>query len=130
MIVQNIGSQGTLPARPVSNDAPAVVADPPVQATQSSAAHATAQATTTQPSSEQLKNAVDSINKALQQSNQNLVFSVDPSTKTPVVKMMDAETGKVITQYPSEAVLAIAQSIDQYLSQHQLQHGLLLKQKA
>lgn len=129
MIVQNVGSQGAVPVRPVSNDVPAVVAEPPVQV---SAGQTTAtQASATQaPSSEQLKHAVNTINKVLQQSNQNLVFSVDPNTKTPVVKMMDSETGKVISQYPSEAVLAIAQSIDQYLSEHQLQHGLLLKQQA
>jgi flagellar protein FlaG len=129
MIVQNVSSQGALPVRPVSNDVPAVVADTSVQGTpiQPTTTHASA---IPPPSAEQLKSAVDSINKALQQSNQNLVFSVDPSTKTPVVKMTDAETGKVISQYPSEAVLAIAQSIDQYLSEHQLKQGLLLKQKA
>jgi flagellar protein FlaG len=66
----------------------------------------------------------------MQHSNQSLEFSVDPNTKTPVVKMTDTETGKVITQFPSEAVLAIAQSIDQYLSQHEAPQGLLLKQKA
>ena len=70
------------------------------------------------------------VNKALQQSNLSLEFSVDPSTKTPVIKMMDSQSGKVIRQYPSEEVIAIAQSIDEYLSQHQLQSGMLLKQKA
>ena len=124
MIIQNVSSQGAAPVRPVSNDVPEVVAKAPAQTT------TTQSATTQTPSSEQLKSAVSTINKALQQSNQNLVFSVDPNTKVPVVKMMDSETGKVISQYPSEAVLAIAQSIDQYLSEHQLKQGLLLQQKA
>jgi flagellar protein FlaG len=119
MIIQNVSaSQGVLPARHVSNDAPVVVAE------------TTTKVAPQQPSPEQLKSAVASINKAMQQSNRSLEFSVDPYTKTPVVKMTDTETGKVISQFPSEAVLAIAQSIDQYLSQHELQHGLLLKQKA
>lgn len=118
MIIQNVSAgQGAIPVRQFSNDAPAVVAD-------TSAAVAPQQ-----PSTEQLKSAVANINKAMQQSNQSLEFSVDPNTKTPVVKMMDTETGKVISQFPSEQVIAIAQSIDEYLSQHQLQ-GLLLKQKA
>ena len=118
MIIQNVsGSQGALPARLVSNDAPvAVAADPP------------APASPHPPSPEQVKSAVASINKAL--SNQGLEFSVDPNTKTPVVKVTDKETGKVISQYPSEQVLAIAQSIDEYLTQHQLKQGMLLKQKA
>lgn len=72
----------------------------------------------------QLKSAVDIINHAMQQSHQNLEFSVDSSTKTPVVKMTDSTTGQVISQFPSEAALAIAHSIDQ------MQPGLLLKQKA
>jgi flagellar protein FlaG len=125
MIIQNVSaSQSALPARLVGNDTPAVaVSASPVQA-------APAQTPAQPPTAAQLKTAVDSINRALQQSNQSLEFSVDPTTKTPVVKMMDKETGKVISQYPSEQVLAIAQSIDQFLSAHQLQQGLLLQQKA
>jgi len=128
MIIQDVNaSQSVLPAKFAANDAPAVaIADSPAQATAQSPAQTTAQPPTT----EQLKSAVDSINRALQQSNQGLEFSVDPTTKTPVVKMVDKETGKVISQYPSEQVLAIAQSIDQFLSTHQLQQGLLLQQKA
>lgn len=119
MIIQSVSSsQGTLPARPVSNDVPAVVADAPKPATAQP------------PTAEQVKRAVESINKAMVQSNQSLEFSVDPNTKTPVIKVTDTETGKVISQYPSEQVLAIAQSIDEFLSTHQLQQGLLLKQKA
>lgn len=128
MIIPNtIGSQGALPARFISNDAPAVVVDTPAPAV---VANTQTKSTPQLPSPEQLKNAVESLNKAMQQSNLSLEFSVDPNTKTPVVKMMDSESGKVIRQYPSEEVLAIAQSIDQYLSEHQSQQGLLLKQKA
>jgi flagellar protein FlaG len=128
MIIQNVnGSQGALPARLVGNDASAVaVAAPPVQAPEKAAAQASAQP----PTAAQVKSAVESINRALQQSNQSLEFSVDPNTKTPVVKMVDKATGEVISQYPSEQVLAIAQSIDQFLNEHQIQQGLLLQQKA
>ncbi len=128
MIIPNIsGSQGALPTRFISNDAPAVVVDTPAPAV---VANTQTKSTPQSPSPEQLKNAVESLNKAMQQSSLSLEFSVDPNTKTPVVKMMDSESGKVIRQYPSEEVLAIAQSIDQYLSEHQSQQGLLLKQKA
>ena len=119
MIIQNTNTnQGAVPLRQVSDDPPRVAA-PPIQAT------------LPQPSSEQLKVAVDSINQAMQQSNQSLEFSVDSDTKKPIVKMVDTKTGELIRQYPSEAVLAIAQSIDQFLQQQQhFQHGLLLNQKA
>ncbi|BCK86750.1 hypothetical protein MIZ01_0516 [Sideroxyarcus emersonii] len=120
MIIQNISSQGTLPVRPVSNDGPAVA----VPQT------AAAASVTQPPSAEQLNNAINKINSAMQQSNQSLEFAVDPGTKTPVVKMMDTTTGKVVSQFPSEAVLGIAESIDQYLNTHKLQQGILLKQQA
>lgn len=86
-----------------------------------------AQAEPQQPSNVQLKSAVDNINRALQQTNMKMELSIDSSTKKPVVKMMDAETGELIRQFPSEEVLAIASSIDQFL---EFQQGLLLKTKA
>lgn len=136
MNIQSVNaSHSALPGRVVGNDAPAVAAEgapvqAPVQAPAQAPAQAQTQATVPPPTAAQLKSAVESINRALQQSNQSLEFSVDPTTKTPVVKMLDKETGQVISQYPSEQVLAIAQSIDQFLSTHQLQQGLLLQQKA
>jgi len=76
------------------------------------------------PSLSQLASAVDSINKALQQSNKNLEFTVDAETKDPVVKLVDSETGDVIRQFPTDEALSIARSIDSY------QQGLLIKQQA
>ena len=132
MIIQSVNTgQSVLPGRISGNDAPAVVAEAvPVHTPVRTPDQATAQAAVQAPSAAQLKTAVENINRAIQQSNQSLEFSVDPTTKTPVVKLLDRETGKVISQYPSEQVLAIAQSIDEFLSTHQLQQGMLLKQKA
>ncbi len=73
---------------------------------------------------EETKNAVATINKAMQQSNQTLEFSVDTNTQRTVVKMVDTSTGELIRQFPSETVLAISREIDQF------QHGLLLTNKA
>lgn len=130
MIIQNVGgSPGTLPTQPASSGGPAI-AVPVTLAPVASAANPPVQSSSQPPSPAQLQSAVNKINKALQQSNQSLEFSVDANTKTPIVKMVDTQTGKVIQQYPSEQTLAIAESIDQYLSQHQLQQGTLLRQKA
>ena len=71
-----------------------------------------------------MKSAVAAINKAMQQSNHDLEFSVDTDTDKTVVKMVDTSTGELIRQYPSEATLAISRGIDQF------QQGLLLTQKA
>jgi flagellar protein FlaG len=78
-------------------------------------------------STEQVKSAVLAINQAMNQSNQNLEFSIDSSTKMLVVKIVDTGTGQIIRQVPANEVLGIARSIDQFLK---FQQGLLLKQKA
>lgn len=122
MIIQNsTTNQAASPARLTSDGAPKVVAD----TSNAEPALGVKQATPQQPSPEQLQNAVDGINLAMQQSSQNLEFSVDTSTKKPVVKMVDTKTGDLIRQFPSEEILAIARSIDQFLQRQ----GLLFNQK-
>jgi flagellar protein FlaG len=72
-----------------------------------------------------LQQAVQSINRALQASKStSLEFTVDQSTRQTVVKVVDKESGDLIRQIPSDAALAIAESIGEF------QKGLLLKQEA
>jgi len=130
MIIQNTNAnQWAPPVRHVSDDAPTVVADTSTAAT-TSATNATAKVDPQQPSAQQLKSAVESLNQAMRKSTPNLEFSVDADTKKQIVKMVDTQTGTLIRQYPSEEVVAIARSIDQFLANQQVQHGLLLNQKA
>lgn len=126
MLIQNASNmaQAPQPARLASDGAPvAVVAVPskPGIAVEQVAAKPVAEQ---QPTAAQLQNIVDSINKAMKQSNKNLEFTVDTDTKKPIVKLVDSETGDVIRQFPSDEALAISRSIDQF------QQGLLLKQEA
>jgi flagellar protein FlaG len=117
MLIQNVNSavQAPQPTR-LSSDGGSRVAE----------ASNFAQDVSQQPSGPQLKGAVDSINLAMRQANKSLELSIDSSTKRPVVRMMDTDTGELIRQYPSKEVLAIAQGIDQFLNQQ----GLLLNKKA
>lgn len=124
MIIQNT-NHGSLHAGLVSNGAPQVVVANGV--VPEAVAIVSRQAVPQQPSPQQLNDAVSTLNQAMRQSNQSVEFSVDSNTKKPIVKMSDAATGEVLRQFPSEEMLAIARSIDQFL---QLQHGLLLKQQA
>lgn len=132
MLIQNTGNmaQAPQPVRLAGDGAPnAAVANPSNVAAQPSVSLELPQAAAKpvaeqQPSAEQVKNAVDSINRALKQSNKNLEFSVDESTKRQMFKLKDSETGDVIRQYPTEEMLAISRAIDQ------IQQGLLLKQEA
>lgn len=132
MLIQNTGNMAQAP-QPVrfagDGAANAAVANPSNVAAQPSVSLELPQAAAKpvaeqQPSAEQVKNAVDSINRALKQSNKNLEFSVDESTKRQMFKLKDSETGDVIRQYPTEEMLAISRAIDQ------IQQGLLLKQEA
>ena len=76
-----------------------------------------------EPAPQQLQQAVSTINRKLS-GNTSLEFTVDQSTKTTVVKIVDKDSGEVIRQIPSDAALAIAESIGEF------QKGLLVKQEA
>jgi len=78
-------------------------------------------------SANDVKAAVEQINKALLQSNRSLEFSIDERTQALVIKVKDNETGELIRQLPSDSALEIAQAIAQ---NQQLQAGALLEQKA
>lgn len=127
MLIQNAIGTG-IPARLASDGAPVVVDNPAVarSAVESSPATNTQalQKAQTEPSATQVQGAVDSINKAMKQVNSNLEFSIDHDTQKTVVKVVEATTGTVIKQFPSEEAIAISRAIDQ------VQKGLLVKQKA
>lgn len=132
MLIQNVSSaaQTPQPARPASDGAPnAPIAKHSNVAAQPSATLELPKAAAKpvaeqQASTEQVKSAVENINRALKQSDKNLEFSVDDSTKKQMFKLKDSETGDVIRQYPTEEMLSISRAIDQ------VQQGLLLRQEA
>lgn len=82
------------------------------------------QAATGAPSSEQVDQAVQKVNKAVKSlSNSGLEFSVDKDTGIQLVKVVDIKTRDVIRQIPTEEVLAIAKTLDKL-------QGLIINQKA
>lgn len=76
------------------------------------------------PSPEQLKHLVENANKAMDKSSSKLEFTVDDATNKTIVKVTEAQSGKLIMQFPSEEMLSITRAIDH------AQHGALLKEKA
>lgn len=119
MIIQNsaLANQAAASAARVNGTAPA--ATPSATAAAAPERHAEPH-----PSADTLASAVATLNQSMQQSNRNLEFSVDTSTKKVVVRMVDTSTGELIRQIPSDETLAISRDIEQF------QLGLLLKQKA
>lgn len=114
MLIQNLSNAVSVaqPSGYISNDGPkAVSSSPQVDVPQ-------------RVSESQLKVAVDSMNNAMRQAHQSLEFTIDAASHTTVIKMKDTETGQLISQFPSDAALAISHSIEQ------LQAGALLQRKA
>jgi flagellar protein FlaG len=105
----SVAEPGTA-SRAANAVAPAAVAAP------AAAAPVQASALVQQPGatakSEQVKQAVEQINKLLQAQSQQLEFTMDKDTNEVVVKVIDQQTREVIRQIPSEEALDIAKSID------------------
>ncbi|WEJ70693.1 MULTISPECIES: flagellar protein FlaG [unclassified Pseudomonas] len=65
-----------------------------------------------QQDSKSLDSAVSDIQSFVQGIRRNLNFSIDDATGEVVVKVIDAESGKVVRQMPSEEVLKLAARLD------------------
>ncbi len=67
----------------------------------------------------EVKQAASELNQALKSLNDHLQFSVDSSTKSTVVRLIDGDTGEVVRQIPPEEILRLRA----YYKEHQ---GLLV----
>ena len=61
---------------------------------------------------ENLKQAVNMLNQQAQQTNRGLGFRMDEVLNAPVVTVTSAQTGEVVRQIPSEAVIRVAHNIE------------------
>lgn len=77
----------------------------------------------TQPSAEQLHDALKKIKEAMPPSAQNLQFSMDDETGQTVIKIIDEQTQTVLRQIPRQELIDIAHALNKL-------QGLLLKNKA
>lgn len=67
-------------------------------------------------SSEAFTEEVTKANEILKTSGHGIAFSIDESTKTSVIQLIDRDTNEVIKQYPNEDVLQMLDSIQKYLN--------------
>lgn len=117
MIVQNTSSQTVSVASslPIASPEPVAPIHAPV-VTEAPIASSTTQPQVSIISSDTLTKTVAAANVSLNRAGSTLHFSIDSSTDTAVVTMVDKGTGEVIRQFPSEEALAIARSIDEILA--------------
>jgi flagellar protein FlaG len=62
-------------------------------------------------SAEQIETAVAELSEFVQTNSRQLNFSVDEGSNKQVVKVTDAESGKIIRQIPSEEVLKLSERL-------------------
>ena len=65
-----------------------------------------------QPSTSQLNQSLEDINKALAGFSISVQFQVDPDYKDLIVKIVDQDSGKLIRQMPTEDVVRISKAMD------------------
>ena len=75
------------------------------------------------PSTEELRELVGQANESLQARFSDLKFTVDEGTDISVVRVEDSETGELIRQFPSKAMIAIARALDE------MQQGSVFEEK-
>ena len=75
-------------------------------------------------STAELRELVSQANETLLVSFSSLKFSIDEGTNINVVRIEDSETGELIRQIPSEAMVALARAIEER------KHGAMLKEIA
>lgn len=59
-----------------------------------------------------LRTAIAELNQQLESSGRQLGFAVDPVLKRPIITVRSSDTGEVIRQIPSEAVLRVAHTFE------------------
>ena len=70
-----------------------------------------------------IRNAIDQINTALKDGGRGISFVMDKSLSAPIVQVTRDDTGEVLCQYPNEAIIRVAHSIESLKGV--LYHGLI-----
>lgn len=84
-----------------------------------------------EPSSSTIRDAVKEANKFIQDVRSDLVFQIDDSTHTLVVKVTDRQSGEVLRQIPGDEVLHLLKRLNDLAEKQSSDaSGMLLKGKA
>lgn len=105
---------------PTTAGASTLPAPPPATAVETASA---VQQPVSLPNMEQVKDAIQKINKTMASLSNNLEFSIDEDSDRTIIKVVDQETKEVIRQFPTKETLEIAKALDKM-------QGLLIKQQA
>ena len=115
MTISSLSGSGNAVA-PFPPEQPARSAEHSVQAAPSQANP------TSSPSFEQVQQATQAVQAMVQSKTSALTFSIDKESGKTIVKVMDAQSGEVLRQIPSEEMIALSHAMST------MQNGLLIKQ--
>lgn len=59
-----------------------------------------------------LSQSIERLNQMMLQNGRNLSFTIDPSLEIPIITVKNEETGEVIRQIPTQAVVQVAHNFD------------------
>jgi flagellar protein FlaG len=104
MPMTTLDAVGPVPAQAVAGSG--------VSAPAERAAHAAAEAPKPAPAAQAVAAAVAHANRALAELAPSLEFELDGESHRVVVRLVDREDRRVIRQYPSEEMLAIARALE------------------
>lgn len=108
MPIDNLAKIGSSVVRPVKSDSTAQSAAAPRQELPGGGQALPAPA----PQTVDVQQAVSRLNDYAQSLRRDLQFSIDKSSGSTVIKVIDSNSGETIRQIPSEVMLAIAQSLE------------------
>jgi flagellar protein FlaG len=77
----------------------------------------------------QVESAVSQLNEFVQSNNRQLDFSVDEGSNKQVVKVTDAQSGKIIRQIPSEELLKLSERLQDLQTEVGTAVGLLFNKQ-
>jgi flagellar protein FlaG len=80
-------------------------------------------------SAEQIETAVSQLNEFVQSNTRQLNFSVDEGSNKQVVRVTDAESGKIIRQIPSEEILRLSERLQDFQTEVGTAVGLLFNKQ-
>jgi len=125
MLIQNINGVAPVAGFTSSSSVSAPATSPGTQNASATPPQATTvPSQTAQPTDAQMKSAVESINNMMKQNNSNVEFSIAKGSNQAVIRVVDTQTGQLISQFPSKSAVAISQMVAQS------QPGALVKQEA
>jgi len=74
----------------------------------------------------EVEKLAETLNKTLDNGNQQLLFEIDRETHNQVIKVVDRQTGKIIRQYPGEELLSIRKALLEGIENGRVPKGLIV----